>query len=140
MDNFIELARDLALQGRAPVFILGPQEDGWRAEIQAAVPGALFPLQAAQGGDHGYAPALTIALAQRLAAAVSNDSGTGHMLAAGGVRLISLFGRTVAEKFTPMAADLTIIRAQDFGGREMRFIPVGAVSAALDLGSSGRGR
>ena len=53
LDNFIELARDIALKGRAPVFILGPQEDGWRAEIQAAVPDALFPLQAAQGGDHG---------------------------------------------------------------------------------------
>jgi hypothetical protein len=54
------------------------------------------------------------------------------MFATGGAKLISLFGRTVPEKFMPMAHNLTIIRAQDFGGREMHFIPVGAVSQAVE--------
>ena len=119
--------------GQTPVFILGLQEIDWQAEIAAVVPEALFPLQ--QDGleeAHNYAPQLTITLAQRLALATSNDSGTGHMLATGGAELISLFGRTVPEKFTPMACNLTIIRAQDCGGREMDFIPVEALSEAIE--------
>ena len=73
-----------------------------------------------------------MALSRKLALAVSNDSGTGHMFATGGAKLISLFGRTVPEKFTPMASNLTIIRAQDYGGREMDFIPVNVVSQAIE--------
>ncbi|MBT3991223.1 MAG: glycosyltransferase family 9 protein [Rhodospirillaceae bacterium] len=133
LEKFIELARQQVSLGRQPVFILGPQELDWHKEIAAAVPEALFPLQdKGLGAVHKFAPALTMALAQRLALAVSNDSGTGHMFATGGAKLISLFGRTVPEKFTPMAASLTIIRAQDYGGREMHFIPVETVAEAIE--------
>lgn len=133
LEKFIELAQLQVKAGRQPVFILGPQEVDWQAEIAAAVPEALFPLQADGLGDaHDYAPQLTISLTKQLALAVSNDSGTGHMFAVGGTNLISLFGRTVPEKFTPMAANLTIIRAQDYGGREMHFIPVDAVADEVE--------
>ncbi len=53
------------------------------------------------------------------------------MCAAGGSPLISLFGRTSPEKFKPMTTKLTIIKAQDHGGREMHFIPVNVVNAAI---------
>ncbi len=133
LEKFIELAHRQLKAGRVPVFILGPQELDWLAEIKEAVPEALFPLQTGGLGEaHDYAPHLTIALTKQLALAVSNDSGTGHMFAVGGVKLISLFGRTVPEKFTPMCRDLTIIKAQDYGGREMHFIPVDAVADAVD--------
>jgi len=133
LEKFITLAKEQVGKGRVPVFILGPQEIGWQAEIANEVPEAIFPLQKNNlGEEHNYAPQLTMALSRKLALAVSNDSGTGHMFATGGAKLISLFGRTVPEKFTPMASNLTIIRAQDYGGREMDFIPVNVVSQAIE--------
>ena len=133
LEKFILLAKAQELAGRVPVFILGPQEKDWQGEIKAAVPAAMFPLQAHNLGEqHGYLPQLTIALSRRLAVSVCNDSGTGHMCAIGGQPLISLFGRTAPEKFTPMSACLTILRAQDYGGREMAFIPVDVVKRAVE--------
>ncbi|MAI10345.1 MAG: hypothetical protein CBD27_05055 [Rhodospirillaceae bacterium TMED167] len=133
LEKFILLAKAQELAGRIPVFILGPQEKGWQSEIKTAVPAAMFPLQTNDLGDrHGYLPQLTIALSRRLAVSVCNDSGTGHMCALGGQPLISLFGRTAPEKFTPMSPYLTIVRAQDYGGREMAFIPVEAVKEAVE--------
>jgi ADP-heptose:LPS heptosyltransferase len=63
---------------------------------------------------------------------VANDSGTGHMCAISGTAMVSLFGRTTPDKFTPMASRVAIVKAQDFGGREMALIPVEAVAAAID--------
>jgi ADP-heptose:LPS heptosyltransferase len=77
---------------------------------------------------------LTIALARRLSSAVANDSGTGHMLAAADIPLVSLFGPTPPAKFAPATPRLTVLRAQDFGGGDaMESIPVQAVAAALGL-------
>jgi ADP-heptose:LPS heptosyltransferase len=133
LDNYIELARREAAAGRVPVFILGPAEAGWDARIKHAVPSANLPLQQdGIGVRHGFAPELTIALAQRMAVIVANDSGAGHMCALSGTSLVSLFGPTPPEKFAPISERITIVRAQDFGGREMDLIPVDAVARALD--------
>lgn len=128
LENFIRLAREQAEQGRTPVFFLGPQEPQWMEPIAEAVPKTLFPLQEK---DNDFDPLYTIALAERMAASVSNDSGVGHMIALGGKPLVSLFGPTVPEKFMPMSDKLTIIEAKNFGGREMSLIPLEAVREAL---------
>ena len=108
------------------------------AELRAAVPEAQFPLQeAGVEAAHGFSPLFTIALAKQLAAALSNDSGAGHMLAIGGAPLVSLYGTTVAEKFMPMTRRLAILRAADFGGREMAAIPLAPVLEALEAALSG---
>ena len=131
LDRFLDIARIEAAAGRTPVFILGPGEAGLAAEIAAAVPGAVVPEEEA-GSGHIRTPMLSIALAGRLAAAVANDAGSGHILAAGGVPLVSLFGPTPPEKFAPAARRLEIVRAQAFGGGdEMAAIPTEAVAAAL---------
>lgn len=127
LGRFIELAGLHAAEGRLPVFFLGPNEAGWAAEIRAALPNVVLPLQ----GVDSAPPMLTIALARRLMAAVANDSGTGHMLAAADVPLVSLFGPTPPEKFAPAARRLTVVKAQDFGGTEMDAIPFNAVAGAL---------
>ena len=133
LGNFIKVAKAQAAKGRTPVFFLGPKETGWLEEIKSAVPKARFPEQEAGIGDaRPFNPMLPIALAGRLAASVANDSGIGHMLALGGQPLVSLFGRTAPEKFMPMSPALSIIKAQDFGGREMAAIPVAAVAEALE--------
>jgi ADP-heptose:LPS heptosyltransferase len=94
---FLELARRQTAAGRAPVFLLGPEEAAALPEIAAAVPEALFPLQAAAAaGEAAASPLVAIATARRLAAAVANDSGTGHLIAASGCSLVSLFGPTRA--------------------------------------------
>jgi len=129
LDNFIRLARAQAEQGRIPVFFLGPQEPQWAAPVRAEVASALFPLQQK---DNGFDPLFTIALAERMAASVSNDSGVGHMIALGGKPLVSLFGPTVPEKFMPMSDFLSIIEAKTFGGREMALIPYATVAETLE--------
>jgi len=127
LDNYIALALRLAKSGRVPVVLLGPAEQQWEGEFRNAVPGALLPLEARS------TPPLTIALARRMAVAVANDSGTGHMLAASGVPLISLFGPTTPDKFAPATANLTIIKAQDFAQSEaMQNIPLSSVASAIE--------
>ena len=133
LDRFIAVAKAQVERGRIPAFLLGPQEEDWLPTIRDGVPEAVFPLQEKGiAQSMNFNPLLTIALAKHFTAALSNDSGTGHMLAVGGVPLVSLFGRTVPEKFMPMTDLLTIVRAQDFGGREMDTIPVEPVLDALE--------
>jgi ADP-heptose:LPS heptosyltransferase len=126
LENYLELGRRLHALGRAPVYLLGPGEGEW-IEACRNVPGAVLPLQNAAE----ISPALTIALAQRCQAAVANDSGGGHMLAAGDVALVSLFGPTDPAKFAPAATRLTVLRAQDFDGAAMDAIPLDAVARAV---------
>jgi ADP-heptose:LPS heptosyltransferase len=138
VENFVAVAKAQAAKGRVPVFILGPKEADWMANLRAAVPEALFPLQdAGVEAAHGFSPLFTIALAKQLAAALSNDSGAGHMLAVGGVPLVILYGTTVPEKFMPMTDRLTVIRAADFGGSQMHDIPLDAVVRAVDAAIAG---
>jgi len=132
LENFIDLANRVAGQGRVPVFFLGPKEEDWLEQIKTGVPQALFPLQNEMAATpSGPSPLLTISMAKRLSAAVSNDSGTGHMFAVGGAPVVILYGVTRPAKFQPMTDRLTIVRAQDFGRSEMRLIPVDPVERAL---------
>ena len=127
----LEIARREASAGHRPVFVLGPGETGLVPEIRSAAPGAILP-EETPGSGHVRTPMLSIAIARRLAAAVANDAGAGHILAAGGTPLVSLFGPTPPEKFAPATGRLEILRAQDFGGTdEMAAIPADAVSSAL---------
>ena len=63
---------------------------------------------------------------------MASDSGAGHLIAAAGCPLVSLFGPTRAEKFAPAARRLAIVEAQHFGASTMEAIPLDAVAAALE--------
>jgi ADP-heptose:LPS heptosyltransferase len=131
LDRFIALARLQIERGRLPVFLLGPAEAELLAELRLGLPAARFPLQ--QGGDAAEpSPLLTMALGQRLAAAVANDSGTGHLLAAAGCAMVSLFGPTRPQKFAPAARRLAIVDARDHGAAEMTSIAVETVADAVE--------
>jgi hypothetical protein len=97
------------------------------------VPGALFP-EIDNDLEEGVAgPLLVVAMGGRLAAAVANDAGPGHMLAAGGAPLLSLqLSRRKAVKFPPAAVRLEMLVAEDFGGGGMAAIPLADAAAALD--------
>ncbi len=126
LPRYVELARALAAEGRVPVFLLGPSEAAMVEPIRAALPAALLPLQAVAETT----PELTVALAARMEAAVANDCGAGHLIAASGCPMLSLFGPTSPDKFAPCASRLAVIRAQTWGRDAMEAIPLAAVLAA----------
>lgn len=126
LERYIALA---AIQTQTPVFFLGPQEQEERAIIEAALPHALFPESQADPALRG--PRLVIALAGRLRAAVANDAGPGHMLAAGGAPLLSLQkDARKAVKFKPAADRLEMLIAERYG-EGMEALPVQAAHEAL---------
>ncbi len=133
LDGFIEVAKEQAKKGRVPVFFLGPEEESWLAALKAEVPEARFPeWEVTDAERRPRGPLLVIALAGRLKAAVANDSGTGHMLAAGGVPLLSLFSKHDPLKYAPSAKRLAIIDSKDFGGVDPALIPKDVVIDALN--------
>ena len=111
--KFVAVARAVEARGYTPAIALGPGEADLRAELSEALPQASFPLQAAPADALADEPFLTMALAQRACAAIANDSGNAHILAAAGVSLVVLFGATNAEKFAPAGAHVSVIRARD---------------------------
>jgi ADP-heptose:LPS heptosyltransferase len=130
LENYIALAKAQTTKGRTPVFFLGPQDAAMRDAVAGAVPEALFPEGAAAAELRG--PRLVIALAGRLAAAVANDAGPGHMLAAGGAALLSLQrDARKAAKFKPAARRLELLVAQDYGD-SMSALPLDAAERALE--------
>ncbi|KSB89636.1 heptosyltransferase [Caulobacter vibrioides] len=133
LESYLDLARAQQAAGRAPVFFFGPDEAADAAVARAQVPGALFPEADRTDGFTGVkGPILAIALAGRLAAAVANDAGPGHMLAAGGAPLLSLqLNRRKAVKFKPAAQRLEMLCAEDYG-EGMAALPLDPVKAALD--------
>jgi ADP-heptose:LPS heptosyltransferase len=133
--RFAELAAALAERGYTPVFLLGPKELDWLDELKHRVPVALFPLQErAYWGGGALGLVETLAVGACLQAAIANDSGTGHMLAAVDCPLISLFGPTRAEKLAPRVTYGRVIKASDFvvKSRSMADIPLSAVLDCFD--------
>ncbi len=117
LERYIAIGQRAAAAGWTPVFILGPMELDEAATIRAAIPAALFPtIDRTDGYDDVQGPMLTIALAQRVAAAVANDAGPAHMLAAGGAPMVHLpRTRTKASKFKPATEQVRQIIAEDEG-------------------------
>lgn len=133
LESFVAVARRQVEYGRIPVFFIGPAELDWRAGLREAVPEALFPEQESETTRPTLRGAsLVAALAERLSAAVANCSGTGHLLAAGGAPMVSLYGPTRPEKYAPFSRALICLKAQDFGSERVDAIPVEIVAAALD--------
>ena len=133
LENYLALASAQLRAGRTPVFFFGPDEAEDAARARAMLPGALFPEQErVDAFPDVRGPLLVIALARRLAAAVANDAGPGHMFAAADAPLASLHGfRRKAAKFKPAASRLELLVAEDYG-EGMAAIPVAEVEAALD--------
>lgn len=100
VEQYAELALRLSSEGYTPVIFLGPEEAGWDKYF-SDVSDVRFPEQENSGHGGPSGPALVVALATRLEAAVTNCCGSGHMFALGSAPLISLFGPTKYEKFAP---------------------------------------
>ncbi len=134
IERYMALARLQHERGRTPVFLLGPAERDYLVPIREQLPFALLP---GEGRTDPFTtvngPFLTIALATRLAAGVAADAGPGHMLAAGGCPLVSLFReRRKAAKFRPAAPRVEALIAEDYGAKDIALIPTEAVDQALE--------
>lgn len=127
LERFVAVAKTQMAAGYIPVFLLGPAESELVGPVRDALPEARLPLQDAAE----ITPILTISLAHRLAAAVTNDCGTGHLLALADIPLVSLFGPTPPDKFSPATHKVEILQARTWGGEAMEMIPTDAVSEAL---------
>ncbi len=126
LERFVTLANEASRHDLLPVFFLGPDETSWLPALKSAVPAALFPeFECIDKARRG--PLLTIALAARMHVNVANDSGAGHLLAAGGKPVVFLYGRTNARKFEPPYQKPVVLRAADFGGTTVEAIPLAAV-------------
>ncbi len=125
LENFIALAQHCMNKRRAPVFFLGPMETELKDRLEGELPKVIFP--------DLKSPYLTIALGRRLKAAVGNDSGGGHLLAAGGAPMVTLFrGNGVRRKFLPTAPHVEALTPEDFNVSSMEQIPQDAVTKALE--------
>ena len=134
LDRYLQLAAAQHDRGRRPVFLLGPAERDYLEPVRTMAPYALLPLEdeaAARAPVQG--PLLTIALAGRLSAAVAADAGPGHMLAAGGAPLVSLFcERRKERKFLPAGAIVRPLVAEDFGDKAIAASPAAEVDRLLE--------
>jgi ADP-heptose:LPS heptosyltransferase len=130
LEGYVALAQRQVARGRVPVFLLGPEERDWVEGLRTAVPQALLPEQ--QPAAAGQGPCLATALAEHLSAAVANSSGTGHLMAAGGAPIVSLYGKIRPEKYAPFARSLICLKARDYGSDDIAAIPLEAVAKAVE--------
>jgi ADP-heptose:LPS heptosyltransferase len=133
LERYVALAHEQGSRGRRPVFILGPQEGEWVSLLSEAVPNAAMPGWRDGELDPGMRnPMQVAALGGRLAAAVANDCGTAHMLAAGETPLVSLFGYTNGAKYQPATPRFRRLDARAYGSDDVAAIPYADVAAALE--------
>jgi ADP-heptose:LPS heptosyltransferase len=132
LPRYAALARLLLRHGHVPVLLVGPQERAMAEEVRSLAPGAI----AVDFNSLDPRPAIgeldgAIAVAERLAVLVANDSGLGHLFGSAGRPVVSLFGPTDPRRWAPFAPARRILRTQDYGGEAMEAIPERAVMAAV---------
>ena len=133
LNKFVKLAQRQVNKNRIPVFFLGPDEKNLLEIIKKDVPQAIFPEwtdTAIKSGLKG--PILVIALAKKVNVAIANDSGTGHMFAVAGTKLISLFSKHNAIKYAPNAKELIILDSKKWGGVDPNLIPLQEVEKSIN--------
>lgn len=119
--SYAALAVGLAAAGRQPVLIGGAAEEEARSAIRAACPAAID-----LGGRTDIAQ--IAALARRALAAVGNDTGPMHVIAAAGCPSVSLFGPASDPALIgPRGPCVTVLRHDPLDA-----LAVNRVQAALD--------
>ena len=133
LNKFVKLAQRQVNKNRIPVFFLGPDEKNLLEIIKKDVPQAIFPEwtdTAIKSGLKG--PILVIALAKKVNVAIANDSGTGHMFAVAGTKLISLFSKHNSIKYAPNTKELIILDSKKWGGVDPNLIPLQEVEKSIN--------
>jgi len=132
LENFISVAKNVVKKNRVPVFFLGPNEERLLKYIKSEVPESIFPEWGKYRKHNIKGPAFVIALAERTKCSVSNDSGTAHMLDAGGSPVIKIFGRSLPGKYTGLTPGSVSIDSRDFGSTNINQIKPDFVNKVID--------
>ena len=120
--NFINVAKYFSQKKKIPVFFLGPSEKKWLKIIKKNVPNSLFPEWGKFRRKNIKGPAFVIALSERIKCALANDSGTAHMIDAGGAPIIKVFGRSFPGKYTGLTPGSITIDSRIFGSSNINNI------------------
>jgi ADP-heptose:LPS heptosyltransferase len=94
LEKFIELANYLLHKKFVPIFILGPKEKNLERKLLN-----VFGKSRIFISDD---PIKTIKFSADAKLGISNDTGCGHLIANAGIPLITIFGPTNSEKFSPI--------------------------------------
>jgi len=97
LENIINLSNILIRNNKIPVFLIEKTNTNLINKIKKLLPGALFP----ENNSDLSSPALVTCLGKRLELAITIDNGIMHLLSLSNVPMISLFGPTDPEKFSP---------------------------------------
>ena len=122
LKNFINVAKYFSQKKKIPVFFLGPKEGIWLKMIKKRVPGSLFPEWGEFKKKDISGPAFVIALSERIRCALANDSGTAHMIDAGGAPVVKVFGRSLPGKYTALTPGSLTIDSRTFGSTDINEI------------------
>ena len=105
IDNFIKLAKKYMSIGKEAVFFIEKKELELKNQIRKNLPNSIFP----EHESKITCPALVTALASRLEKVITIDNGVMHMLSLANVPMITLFGPTSSEKFSPRGNNVKIL-------------------------------
>ncbi len=127
-ENFIDIALHLIKRKLLPVFILGPKEKDLERNLTREFGNKV---KIYNSDD----PIQTIKIAEKCRAGISNDTGCGHLISSTGIPVLTLFGPTNYEKFSPIGNPInTSISSQKlFKSKNINAIPVNLVIRKLKM-------
>ena len=127
IENYIKLAKHFQNEGYKIVIFLGPLEKLMKEKFNSELTNVIYPEDLLKEFN---SPQVVMASTNFLKCAVSNDSGTSHMLSTNLCPLIKLFGPKNSIKFTPDYLNKIMnIKANQFGDNNINNIPVDYVIA-----------
>jgi len=128
---FVKIAKVLTSQNVTPTFFLGPMEEHLKEKLCKQIPAAIFPESQLEVGLP-KSPLLTIALARNLDFSLVNDSGGGHLVAAGGKKTITLFNAKRGAKFKSPFCEQIALNATSYNATKVKSIPYRPVLEAVE--------
>lgn len=132
LERYAALANLLVDRGKAAVFLIGPDEHKQLSELRARCPNAYFSGLVDEATKPEMLPWLFLALGERVRAAVTNESGLGHLLSAVDTPLLTLIGPTPSARWKPLSTGAQQLEAASFGPPCMESISVDAAISGLD--------
>ena len=109
INNFINLAQKYVSIGKIAVFLIEKKEIDLINYIKNKLPTSIFP----EHESKISCPALVTALASRLEKVITIDNGIMHMVSLAKKPMITLFGPTNSEKFSPKRDNVTNLDSKD---------------------------
>jgi len=105
IENFVELAKKYISIGKKAVFFIEKNDDKLIKFVKDKLPSVVLP----ESESAIASPPLVTALAVRLEKTISIDNGTMHMISLAGTPMITLFGPTNSQKFSPKRDNVKVL-------------------------------